>query len=251
MHRIGFLIICLIALGACQPAAPATPEETPEPQALLEDVIDNLREVDTFRLLIEQTGAPFPFLVSLDEGASTVAAVMPRGEAQFEAPNVMFANVRLRVGGLPPISVDLFARGLEQWFRLARTSWVHYPIAEGFDPGELMRENSGFSRALTQLRDIDYNGRGELVDGTPVHHIRGVADGDVVNELLFGLLEIYEENVLIDVFVTIDRALPALLRVTIPDTATEDESDSVWSIEIYDYNEALSFDGPAGAGDDA
>lgn len=249
-RRFIFVIIMILLVAACQPNAPEPTEAPPEPVALLSDVISNLRQVETFRLLIQQTGAAFYFLVSLDEGVTTVPTVMRRGEAQYKAPDTMFAKVNLRVSGLPPIAVDLYAEGLRQWFRLASSGWIYYPIAEGFDPGVLMEENSGFSRALTELREVEYMGQTTLIDGTDVHHVQGTADGEVVNELLFGLLEIYEDNVLIDVFVNPATRLPAMLNVTIPDTATDTEGDSVWSIEIYDYNDTITYDAPEDAATD-
>lgn len=242
---IAALAAALLLLAACTPDAPSpTPEAEPDAAELLAEVVTNLREVQTFRLLIEQTGASYVFYVSLDEGATVVGAVMRRGEAQYERPDVMYANVNLRIGGLPAINVELFARGANQWFKLAGSNWINFPIAEGFDPGALIQEDRGFSAALSKLRSIEYLGRETLVDGTPVYHVRGVADGSVVNELLFDLLSLTQE-VTIDVYISEAQRLPALLVVTIPDTATEAEpEDTQWRIEVYDVNAPAAFSAP-------
>src|SRR5690606_29271409 len=139
----------------------------PEPHALLADVIENLRQTDSFKLLIEQNGAPYVFTITLDEGASTVEAVIQRAEGQVINPKILYANARLKIGVLPPINVEIFARGVDQWFRLASSNWINYPVAEGFDPGRLIQENSGFSQALTQLDRLEFVAHTTLDDGTP------------------------------------------------------------------------------------
>lgn len=241
-------VVVLLLIGTPPPIDEEPP--APEPVALLSEVIDNLQAVETFRLLIEQTGAVYPFFVSLDEGQSVVQASMRRGEAQFRQPNILYATVNLRVGMLPVIGVDLYAEGLNQWFRLAG-SWINFPIAEGFDPGELMSDDGGFSHALNQLNEVEYIGAETLIDGTRTWHVRGTASGQVVNELLFGLLEVPQEIVTVDVYIEQQTKLPAVLAVTIPDTATEEEpEDSVWRIEVYDVNGEITYEAPPAVRDD-
>jgi hypothetical protein len=209
---------------------------------LLARVVENLRDVESFQLLIEQQGVEYPFGISLDEGQSVVNAIMRRGEAQYVAPNIMYANVNLRVGGLPVLAVELYAEGLNQWFKLAN-QWINYPIAEGFNPGDLIAENGGFSQALDQLNEIEYIGAETLIDGTETWHIQGTASGQVINELLFNLLFV-EQDVVVDVYIDQATSLPAVLQVTLPGTATEEEGDTVWRIEIYDYNGEVTYQAP-------
>lgn len=235
----GFIVVVaagflLLTRPAAEPVA-----RLPEPKALLEQVIVNLRELKTFRLLIEQSGAPYIFGVTLDQGQTTVSAVMQRAEGQYENPNILYAVTRLSIGGLPPIQVEIFARGADQWFRLVSTPWINFPIAEGFDPGRLIQEDSGFPAALNGLEEITLVGAETLEDGTAVYHIRGTAAGQVVNDLMFGLLSLTQDNVKVDVYVDQAKALPALLVVTLPDTATADTPENtVWRIEVYDFNGA-------------
>ncbi|MAU09391.1 MAG: hypothetical protein CL607_06195 [Anaerolineaceae bacterium] len=214
----------------------------PEPTPLLAQVVENIRQVDTFRLLIEQTGVAYPFGVSLDEGQSVVYATMRRGEGQYQAPNIMYASVNLKVGALPVLAVELFAEGLDQWFKLAN-QWINYPIADGFNPGDLIAENTGFSQAINQLKAVEYIGTQTLYDGTESWLVRGSAQGQVINDLLFNLLSI-EQEVMVDVYIDQATTLPALLVVTLPDTASDSEDDTAWRIEIYDYNTELDFTPP-------
>ncbi len=223
--------------------------ETPDPQALLNAVVLRLRDLETFQLLIEQEGAAYPFAVSLDEGQTTVNAVMRRGEAQYIQPENMYANIRLRVANLPPIGVELFAQGQDQWFKLASSRWINWPIADGFDPGSLIQENSGFAAALSQLQEVEYIRFDALPNGERAHHVRGIATGDVINELLFNLLEISDEQAVIaDVYILPETDVPTLLIITLPGTANEEtgEDDTAWRIEIYDVNGPPDFNQPPG-----
>ncbi|MCU0512308.1 MAG: LppX_LprAFG lipoprotein [Anaerolineae bacterium] len=229
--------ILLLLLTACTGTPAATPTPPAEPRALLAAVIDNLRGLNTFRLLIEQSGAPYVFGVTLDQGQTTVAATMQRAEGQYETPNVLYALTRLSIGGLPPINVEIFARGTDQWFKLVSTPWINFPIAEGFDPGRLIQQDSGFPRALQSLENLTYVAAETLDDGTAVEHVRGTAAGQVINDLMFGLLSLTQDSVQVDVYIDQAQQLPALLLVTLPGTATEAvPEDTVWRIEIYDIN---------------
>ncbi len=220
----------------------------PEPRSLLVQVIDNLRAVETFRMLIDQTGAEYVFRVTLDQGQSEVTAVMRRAEAQYVTPNVLFATTTLRIGGLPAIGIDIFAKGADQWFKLAGSPWIQYPIAEGFDPGRLIQDESGFPAALTALESVEYIGMETLDTGLATQHIRGIAKGQVINDLMFGLLDVpAEKPVSVDVYVDNALTLPALLVVTLPNTATASEpNDTQWRIEVYDINAEITIDYPDG-----
>ncbi|QPC82973.1 LppX_LprAFG lipoprotein [Phototrophicus methaneseepsis] len=238
------LVVVVAGVLLLNPGESLEDETPPEPTPLLARVVENMRDVDSFQLLIEQQGAAYPFVVSLDEGASTVTATMRRGDAQYVSPDTMYANVNLRISALPVMAVELYADGLDQWFKLAN-QWIHYPIAEGFNPGDLIAENGGFSQALGQLDDVAYIGSETLIDGTQTWHIQGQAGGQVINDLLFNLLYV-EQDVIVDVFIDKTTSLPAVLEVTLPGTATEDEADTAWHIEIYDYNGEVTFDAPNG-----
>ncbi|MCS6836112.1 MAG: LppX_LprAFG lipoprotein [Anaerolineae bacterium] len=248
MSRV--LRLCVLALltwglAACGGSESSVAIPTPEdPLVLLRQVIANLRQTPSFRLLIEQRGVPYPFTVTLDQGATYVNATMQRAEAQFLTPETLYANVRLALGGLPPIGVEIFARATDQWFRLAGSGWINYPVAQGFDPGSLIREDSGFSTALDQLRELAFVELTTLEDGTPVFHIRGLATGAVINDLLFELINLQNDNVIVDVYIEPQRRLPLLLSVVVPDTATNTQGNTEWRIELFDYGREASFSGP-------
>ena len=243
--RLCVLALLAWGLAACggqdERAAVPTPED---PLLLLRQVIANLRQTPSFRLLIEQRGVPYPFSVTLDQGATYVNATMQRAEGQFLTPETLYANVRLALGGLPPVGIEIFARATNQWFRLAGSGWINYPVAQGFDPSSLIREDSGFSVALNQLRELAFVQLTTLEDGTPVFHLRGLASGAVINDLLFELINLQNDNVVVDVYIEPQRRLPVLLSVVVPDTASETQGNTEWRIELFDYGKEAAFSGP-------
>jgi len=235
----------IMALAGCTGDTQPTPTP-PDSRALLGTVIDNLQQLKTFRILIEQSGTPYLFRVTLDQGVSETVAEMRRADAQYENPNVLYADRRLSLGGLPPVGVEIFARGSDQWFKLLGTDWIKYPIAEGFDPGTLIQEDSGFPAALSKLEGLTYVGDETLDTGEAVFHVRGLAQGQVINDLMFGLLTVTQDNINVDVYVEKTFLLPALLVVSLPGTATEQTpQDTQWRIEVYAINTPSDFKGPA------
>ncbi len=247
MLRPAVLILMVIGLLAgCQSSEP-TPAST-DPDALLAQVVDNLQSIETFRVLMEQHGADYPFLITLDMGQSAVEAVMQRAEGQYEAPDVLFANIKLRVtmGEMGvTITADVFSRGTDQWVRLpGGPGWQNFPFADGFDPGELLSEDEGFEAALEAMQELEYIALTTLDDGTRAHHVRGTASGSVVSALLFDLLEI-TSDVIIDAYISSDDLRPARLVVTLPGTETEAEPEPTrWVLEVYEINAATEIDYP-------
>ncbi len=234
--------IMIIMLTACDTGAPATDEPTPDADALLDEVVENIRQAETFRMILEQRGADYPFSIRLDEAGGTAQAVLRRAEAQFLNPDVLYANVNLSLSGVP-LAMDIFARDEDQWLRVPPSPWLNIDFAEDFNPFSLISPDSGFQAALSTLDSLSYIGVETLDDGTRTHHLRGRASGESVRDLLVGLLENIGD-VTVDAY--IDRAtnLPALIVITQPNTGTEDEADTSWRIEVYDYNAEPDIEDP-------
>ena len=109
-------------------------------------------------------------------------------------------------------------------------------FAPGFNPQTLIAEDSGFQAALNALLDIEMIGQERLEDGTSVYHMRGMADGPKVSELLVYII-MTDEPVIIDAYITVEDNLPARLEVTIPGTETENEPDPTkFVVDLYDFN---------------
>jgi hypothetical protein len=121
---------------------------------------------------------------------------------------------------------------------------VRFEFAPGFNASILMADGSGFDGALSELENLEYIGR---VDRNRIdsYHVRGEADGDVINDLLFGLLIINEDRAIVDVYIDTQTGYPIDIVLTLPDTANDEyPEDTFWDIEIFDINEDIEIDTP-------
>ncbi len=244
LRLLSILLVTVVVLTSCNGDNP-TDEPSPEPNALLDEAVENITATNTFRMLLEQRGASYPFLISLDETGGTVQAALRRAEAQYVAPDAFYANVILNVSGVP-FTIDIFARNENQWLRLPPAPWLNIPFAPGFNPMHLISAGSGFEAALATLLELQYIGIESLEDGTSTFHLRGVASGPSVSDLLVGLLQT-ANDVLVDVYIERATRLPALIIVTQPETATEEEPEpTTWRVEVYDFDDAADIDDPEG-----
>jgi hypothetical protein len=237
------LAILLTVLMGCGPAADTPTPTPPSPETLLEQAIDNIRNAESFAMNVEQGGAPFPFIFQLRANDDPFRTVMRRADAHFVAPDQLHASARMRVENAPPISLQLYVNGFTQWLKPPLFGWTQYEYAPGFNPRLLMGEESGFNSALSRLNRIDFLGQ-EQRFGEAVYHVRGEASGQVVNDLLFGLLIINEDIAIVDVYIEVATRFPSELLLTLPDTATDEREDTFWRIELFNFNEPQEFETP-------
>jgi hypothetical protein len=237
------LLVIILILAACTSATPteeAPPAETP--LEILQESADNIRGSETFRMIVEQSGDSYKFPIIIDEAGTSTYGALRRALAQWVAPDGLQATASVRVGAIP-LSVDILARGANQWLRFVGTSWISAPFAPKFNPVALIAEESGFNKAMTELAVLENMGDTTLEDGTPVHHLRGIATGPSVAELLIGLIE-DSGDVQVDVFIDRVTRFPVLIIVTdILEEGSELEP-TFWRIEIFDVNAESEIDNP-------
>jgi hypothetical protein len=231
--------VLTLLLGAACTTNSAT-EIPPDPIELITEASDNIRASETFRMDVQRTGASY--FVETDLGNVD----FKRAVAQYVAPNILQASVRVIAAGLPA-DVDIFSHGDNQWFRntiLTANVWFNAPFAIGFNPEKLIAEDTGFQMALHSLIDLVYEGREELEDGTPVYHLSGTADGEDITALMANMVEATGE-VLVDVFIEQNQLIPVRFVIVQPNTSTEDESDpTTWTVDVFDINAEPEIDGP-------
>ena len=210
-------------------------EPPPDPVALITDAATQIRAVDTFRMEVRHSGADY--LVSVYLTPTTPADVaFRRALAQYVADNNQLqASVNVIASGLP-MNLDVFSYGPDQWVRLAGTDWVDVDFAPGFDPETLIADDTGFQAALAALTELEYLGLETLDDGTRTYHLRGIARGPDVTNLLVGLIE--AEGLLpVDVYISRENGYPVRLVIRQPETITEDEPvPTTWTIDVFDIN---------------
>lgn len=238
LRLIVTLAILAVLLASCQSAEPT--EAPPEPLALVTSAAENIRETETFRMLVEVSGAPYYIATDLGN------VEFRRAQAQYVAPSEMQATVRLIAAALPT-EVDVFSRAENQWYRndiLTGGRWYNAPFSPGFNPETLIAQETGFQRSLQALIDMKYSGTTELESGERVHHVAATANGADVTALLAGLVEM-GGTVNVDVYVNTETLLPARFVITQPDTVTETEPEpTVWTIDIYDFNAPPEIEDP-------
>ncbi|MBZ0298683.1 MAG: LppX_LprAFG lipoprotein [Anaerolineae bacterium] len=235
--RRWLLGLMVLLFAACSGTAT---EEPVDPFQLITDAAKNIRESNTFRMSVDRTGASY--FVQTDLGLVDFRHAM----AQYVAPDILQATVRLIAAGLPA-DVEVFSRGDNQWYRhavLTANLWFNAPFAEGFNPEELIAQDTGFQMALHSLINLSYEGRDNLEDGTSVFHLKGLADGADISALLANLVETTGQ-VFVDVFIDQKMMIPVRFVIVQPDTITEAEPEpTTWTVDVYDINAAPELDPP-------
>lgn len=232
-------------LTACDTGQTRGVELPEDPQTYLEDVVVNMQAVDTFRMTIEQIGPAYPLLLSFD-GVSIVEAELKRGTAQFATPNELFINVTLKIG--VTVSVDIYSLDDTQWASFpSGAPYYKLPPYPDFDISRLMADGDGMEYAMTNLENIEILGEETLIDGSSAIHLKATAPGEVVQGLLFDLIE-PEGDVQVDAYINPEDNRFSQVVVTMLETVTDDnEEPSIWRIEFFDYNDTKDFAVPAGA----
>lgn len=250
-----------LALAACAGAqTAATPTPTPNPIALVTQAAANIRSAQTFRLTIAQTGPDYR--IQTVQGTATFR----RAEGQYVTPNIIQAQVRVVILGIP-LAIEVFARGEAQWVRAVFTGnqWSNaFVFAPGFDPAALIAEATGFNAALNALLDLNYVGIETLETGVTAHHLSGLATGEGMNALLVGIIQASGE-VPVDVYIDTETLQPVrfVLRMfeanpgsasfggvpeleATPEVTAEPQTEPyIWILDIYDINAPAELDPPA------
>lgn len=241
------VLLPAVLIGACAPAAPVgTPTPPPDPLVLIAQSAEQIRAAETFRMTVEVTGPPYEILT--DYGA----VVFRRADAQYVAPGVMQAALRVAAAGLT-IDIDVFARAADQWFRAIWTAntWLNAPFAPGFNPEALIAQDTGFQAAVDSVTALVYRGETTLESGQSVTHLSGTADGPSMNALLIGLIEM-QGTVAVDVYLDATTRMPArfVLVESVPvaaetaDAAAAEPVARTWTMDIYDIDAPAELDPP-------
>ena len=241
--RLLLTALCLTALcltlNACRGGQPAAVETPDDPQALLKTAVENMQVADSFRMIIEQRGQPYPLRLSLD-GISMITAKLQRAAAQFISPSELYIQVKLDMG--ITAMVDVFSLDDQQWIRLASGApWLPFSVGETFDISRLMTDGDGLEYAMTHLTSPQILGQVALIDGAETTRIQATAAAETVASLLLGLLE-PSGDVQMDAYIRTDSQHIALIEITLLEDGGDDPT--VWRIEFYDYSAPRDFDRP-------
>ncbi len=229
------IIICVLFITACGNNA-ATP--TPELPTLLSQAAEYIQTADSFAVMIERTGAP----VYIDYSG---LINFLRADGYYVAPDRVQARVRVLFSGLAS-DIDVIAIGDDQYYRhsiLTGGQWINAEFSPGFNAENLVRSESGLSRAINALKDVELLGS-EDVDGITMWHLTGKAVGSEVSALTFELIPA-AADVLVDLYIRADNGRAERLVLVQPDTVSEDQPEpSTWTVEVFDYDGDYQVDAP-------
>jgi len=235
----GCIVLTLLLLTGCQ--GETTPPLT-DPLELVTESARLIRQTSSFQMIVEQIGAPYYILTDLGE------LVFRRANAQYVAPDVMQANVRLLAIGGIPAEVDVFSKGDEQFYRnqiLTANQWINAEFAPGFNPQKLIAEETGFQTALTAMIGLNYVEMAILESGVEAYHLQATARGVDVGALLAGLVYDLGDIVNVDVYVDKATGYPVRFIIVQPGTETEDEPEpTTWTVDVFDFDETPEIDPP-------
>lgn len=239
MRRLA-LILTLILLAISMAACGTSDEPPPDPIPLLETAAVNIHDAESFKIEVWREGAPYFIESDVIDGD----LLFDRATMGYVSPDTLEGTVRAKLGRLP-FTLNILARGDLQWVQLPGVSWTdELYFAPGFNPQDLIAEDTGFRAALSALIDIEMVGRENLDDGSSVWHMTGEADGSAVTDLLVGLIEA-EGTVIIDAYIHTETQMPMRLIITMPGTETEEVPEPTqWYVDVYDFNEPVEITGP-------
>ena len=236
-------LICIITILLCS-VVPlgAQAEPAPEPQELLDGAVEHLQAAESFRMAIEHMGAPYPLALTLD-GVNIIPATMESADVQFINPDELYISTVIHL--LIPFSMDIYSRDDRQWISFpSGAPWFLLPAFEDFDVKRLMAAGDGMDYALSNLIEPQIVDDEAQVDEQSAWQIQATAAGDVVEGLLFGLID-PQDDVEISAYITVEDGKLALIEITMLETITEDEDDpAVWHITFFDYDAPRDFDPP-------
>ncbi len=213
-----------------------------EPQALLDRSVQELQSADSFRLAIEQTGAPYQLALTFD-GVNMLPATLRSAEAQVISPNELHINAHVQL--VIPLSLDIYSRDDRQWLSFpSGAPWWQLPAFEDFDVGRLLAPDDGIDKVMTDLRELQIVDSEALFDDQPAWHIQATAAGDAVEGLLFGFID-PQDDVLIDAYITVADGRLALIEILMLETAGDPNADpSIWHISFFDFDAPRGFEAP-------
>lgn len=229
-HVLRFLFIplsLLLIVASC--SSNAESDEPPEAEEVLEQALDTFQETESaqFNLQIDGTiglGGEGELQLGGVEGA-----VARPASAQAEA-NVQFMG--------SSVTMELIAADGELYLRNPLSGeWERGPTDLNFDPALIFDEETGISRIVDRLQNLENEGE-DSVDGTDAWHVTATVDTSDVE----GLTGPFFEGDTLDLDMWIATDDQRLLRVQLHDS--EADEPSTWDLTLTDHNEPVDISPP-------
>ena len=167
-HALKNWIVLLFAaaLMLCPVVSQAQAAPEAEPQTLLDGAVDALQSASSFRLGIEQTGAPYQLALTLD-GVNMLPRHLKRRRSAGHQPGRAIHQRPCPPD--PAARVDIYSRDDRQWLSFpSGAPWLQLPAFEGFDISRLLAPDDGIDKVMTNLSDAQSPLTGRwLMSGPP------------------------------------------------------------------------------------
>jgi hypothetical protein len=233
------LVLIALLITACQDSDDTV--SPPDTQETLREAAQLISEAETFSLEVVRTGALYVFDIDLGDGVVEVG--FNRAIGQFISPDEIGVDVTVSLDSRS-LEIPIYADGPVQWYKPPLLPWVQDDFAEGFNPAVLQDEDTGFQTVLSSLVEINYE-EATSINGVPAYHFTALAEGEGVSSLIVGLIDL-EGLVPVDVYIHRETGYPVRVIVEQPNTANEDDPNTRWQIDIFDYNAEVDIERPEG-----
>lgn len=202
----------------------------PDPQELLRQAAEQAKNAKAFRFTLELKGAP-----AFIDTKKTISFVSAKG--QYVAPDRVSADVVARLLGVPG-EVQVVAIGDRQFMNnavITTNKWLEMQFSPGFNAQKLIQSpDTGIESAINAFTELKLVGQEDLF-GASVYHITGKAPTAKISALTVGLI-IGTGDVLADIYVDVNTNQADRIVIVQPDTKTDTEDATTWTLETFDYN---------------
>lgn len=231
MKRFVVLIFCIFALISCRDNQD---EVFPEPEVLLRDSAEIMRQTDGFHFMIDRDGE----LAYLDPGETLAFG---SGEGDYVAPDKARAAVKIIAPGLVT-TVSVISVGEIQWETNVLTGqWTELPPDWGFNPTVIFDPDVGLQKILEEdTSNLVTEGK-KRVDGQELWHITGDVKGENVHVMAGGLID--AEPLGFETY--IDPDTYQLVRAVVIDPPNEaDDEPTTWQIDFSEFGTIVEIEPP-------
>ncbi len=244
---IGYvLIVLLFGLAACN--GNNDQEDTPtDTQTLLSEAARNINEAESFRFEVRQSGAPTNFSF---EGFEDLDITLNSATAVFKNPNSVRADISVGISGLTQKIAAIVVEDRQYYNHpiLTGGEWQQETLVSGFEPANLLSNDSGIGNALLSMRDVTLIGNTEI-EGIDVYHLRGIVDAELARAVTFELMSTATGDIQIDVYIRREgtRRLSRIELIEPSPAGSETDLSKTWEIDFEGYNQEVTITEPNGA----
>lgn len=231
LHVLRFLFLPLslfLIVASC--SSQGEDDAPPEPEEVIEQALDTFQETESAQFDLQIDGT-----IALGGGDGEIQLGGVQGAIARPASARAEADVQFMGSS---ITMELVAADGTLYLRNPLSGeWETAPTDLNFDPALIFDEETGISRVVDQLNNLENEGE-DSVDGTDAWHLTATVDTSEVEGLTGSF---FEGNTLeLDLWIATDDY--RLLRVELLDSEAAEPSS--WVLTLSDHNEPVDITAP-------